>query len=81
MSNYSDNPYMCRVDFFKPSGKWGYTEAVSFEGLGWDNGLLTSEVVAIAILRHCGERMKGMKAVVLEPYCKHPYPIMWDVPE
>lgn len=78
MSYYSDDPCMCRVDFFKPSGKWYDSVAVSFEGL-YDTPLIHDA------FREALERAKlmrrGFRAVCLEPYHQHSHPIMLTIPE
>lgn len=71
--NYSDKTQSCRVDFFKPSGKWYTTEAVDFIGdYEKDHpceGLRKS-------LQAKGRLLKGMIAVCLEPYVKHQFPAL-----
>ena len=65
MSHYSDKSESVRVDFFKESGKWGYTEAVIWTGsYRYDKGNV---------------RHRGMTAVCLEPYHEHSHPIMMTV--
>lgn len=73
--NYTEEPHFCRVDFFKESGKWYVTEAVSFEGL-YDEPLI-HEAFHKALGRHFGgkPRLQGMKAICLEPYHRHAHPI------
>jgi hypothetical protein len=85
---YSDDPTMVRVDFFKPSGKWGYTEAVRWTG-GWDKTHDLHEAFRTSLRDHLGPpnpkfnnvRMAGLRAVCLEPYHEAGYPICYDVPE
>jgi hypothetical protein len=93
--HYSDNEGSVRVDFFKESGKWGYTEALDMNA--WydkgypPNGSHSQE------LPHCVEavrralrerlisdngadhRMGGLIYVVLEPYHLHAHPVMGQV--
>lgn len=71
--NYSDRQAMCRVDFFRPSGKWYTTEAVDFGGL-YDCD--PAEALHRACERHFSHRLEGrlkgrldgMLAVCLDPY-------------
>lgn len=74
MSNYSVNPAMVRVDFFKPSGKWYDTVAVEWQGYHHSdiyqalrNSLNTSGY---------GDKYSGMTAVCLEPYHENAHPLM-----
>jgi len=78
MTNYTEDPYMCRVDFFTSSGKWYITEAISFRGLY--NKLPIHEAFRIALENHLkGQRLNGMTAVCLKPYHKLEHPIMMTV--
>lgn len=91
---YSQNAHDVRVDFFKPSGKWYETESVSFEGLQWrgqdKEGNILQGVDSLrtvckkALRRHLEGRMKGMMAVILEPYHEFAHPVMikdWEEEE
>lgn len=75
MSNYSNEAHMCRVDFFKESGKWYITESVSFEGLY--NVPVIHDAFRTALIRHCGSQMRldGLRAVCLYPYHEYSHPI------
>ncbi len=75
MSHYSDQAHMCRVDFWKPSGKWYVTESVDFFGL-YDEELI-HEAFKKALDRHFGgvKRLSGMRATCLQPYHKFEHPI------
>lgn len=79
MSHYSNDSHMCRVDFWKDSGKWYTTEAVSFEGLYDDN--LIHEAFRKALDRHFegSGRLNGLRATCLEPYHVHSHPISLEV--
>jgi hypothetical protein len=81
MSNYSEEAHMCRVDFWKESGKWYTTEAISFDGL-YDLDFI-HDAFRIALKRHFGEtpRLIGMTAICLEPYHKLSHPISLIVGE
>lgn len=81
--NYSDDPRMVRVDFFKPSGKWYTTEAVLWTGRYL--GGLIHEQFAKSLNDHFGEeqRLREMDAICLEPYHINAHPIqikngMWN---
>lgn len=75
MSNYPDNPNMCRVDFFKYSGKWYATEAVEFLDEHYHDHPNTA--LAHALQKHFGDaaRLTGMTAVCLFPYVENSHPI------
>lgn len=75
MTNYSDNPGMVRVDYFKASGKWYMTEAHDMSDF-WDHGLWVGEAVEAA-LRKAGRWLPHFTIVVLEPYHKNAYPVMF----
>ena len=75
MSYYIENPAMCRVDFFKESGKWYTTEAINFDGCDWENDH-GAEALRKALRKQIGTRLSGMNAVCLDPYIKHSYPVM-----
>ena len=76
MTNYSDDPERCRVDFFKPSGKWYSTHTVTFKYDAPDihAGFRTALNIAI------GNTLIGMQAICLEPYHKfsHPISLIWE---
>ena len=82
---YSPDDSMVRVDYFAPSGKWKYTEAVRWLTY-WGSPepvsgtpmvrkyLLTLDAFYEAL---CAVGYhKGMTAVCLEPYCEHSFPLM-----
>lgn len=85
--NYSDDPFMVRVDFFKPSGKWYTTEAVKW--LSYDN-ISIIKAFAKSLKNHLkkpeglqpsnGElRLSGMIAICLNPYHEYSTPAMLEV--
>jgi hypothetical protein len=76
MSNYSDDPADCRVDFYKPSGKWYTTERISFAGL-YDKS--PNDALRVALKAQIGGRLVGMFAVCAEPYVKNPFPTMVQI--
>lgn len=77
--NYSDNPAMVRVDFWKPSGKWYCTEAIK-----WDRYITTidnstetiHETFKRCLREQLGDRLSDMTATCLEPYHEHSHPLM-----
>lgn len=75
MSNYSVNPGMVRVDFFKPGGKWYMTEAWNMTGF-WDE---ITPVDAVEKMLERDERgaalLKQFIVVVLQPYHRLEYPV------
>ena len=74
MSNYSASPNDCRVDFFKPSGKWYSTESIEFHSNDYHSH--PSDALKIALLKHLNGRMSGMTAVCLHPYVENQFPVM-----
>jgi hypothetical protein len=77
--NYSGNPAMVRVDYFKPiSGKWYMTEAVDM-GAHYDDASI-HDAVRYSIMESRDGRGGGLLtqfiAVVAEPYHRLAYPIM-----
>jgi hypothetical protein len=77
VSNYSEDPSMCRVDFFRDTGKWYATEALKLDYAAEDGP-------AGALQKACREqlhgRLRGMWAVCLDPYHELPFPLMVKVP-
>jgi len=74
MSNYSDDVRLCRVDFFKDSGKWYTTEAILFPDDTYK--LHPVEALTIALQRQIGGRLSSMIAVCLSPYVENQFPVM-----
>lgn len=74
---FSTDSRMVRVDFFKETGKWYSTDAVCF--VGYNSPDIFDAVCASLALHLPGDRYDGMRAVILEPYHAHPFPIMIDV--
>ena len=70
---------MCRVDFFKSSGKWRHTVSVSFHGLYHEP--LIHDALEKALARHFSEgnlgdwRAGGGFVICLQPYHVHEHPI------
>ena len=75
MSHYSDNVGSVRVDFFKESGKWKYTEAIDMSDFYYDD--LIHRAFRKALIKHFnGEvRFVGLRAICLEPHHKYSHPI------
>jgi hypothetical protein len=72
--NYTNDTHMCRVEVFKPSGKWYMTEAVSFEGLYHD-----VDGYRKGIDRHFRGRANGMWAVCFDFYSENEFPHMIQI--
>jgi hypothetical protein len=81
MTNYSENPGMVRVDYFKPSGKWYMTEAIDMSP-AWDTPDIFDAVrhslnyAWVANHNGRGDAWHQFTVVILEPYHKNAYPIM-----
>lgn len=82
MSHYIENPGMCRVDFFKESGKWYTTEAIDLSP--WYTNQ-PYDALTFALKKHLlrkegsGYRLSGMWAICLEPYNHLSFPLMMKV--
>jgi len=76
---YDNRSNMIRVDFFKPSGKYCTTEAVDMLSAHDEPDLERATLTCIE--NHLKGRLRGMTAVVLEPYHINPYPLMLKIPE
>lgn len=77
--NYSNNPSMVRVDFFKESGKWHDTREM--EWLHWGKDELIHDVFLESLKQAFSGSYTGMTAVCLEPYHELDHPLMihkWD---
>ncbi len=75
--NYSDDPTMVRVDFFKPSGKWAYTRAVKW--LDYQGEVLIHDAFKRALREHFKDRpnsLSDMDAICLAPYHENEHPVM-----
>jgi len=83
--HYSTNPRHCRVDFWKPSGKWYATELIQFFDWtysGKESGTLIHDAFIIAIVNTFKEpRFVGMTATCLEPYHEFSHPVSLVVDE
>lgn len=83
MGNYSHISGSVRVDFFKPSGKWKYTEAMNMDEFYFE--LLIEDAFKKALTKHLGTGLdtkhRGLVAVCLDPYHKFEYPQMMLIPE
>lgn len=71
--NYSNEPSMVRIDFWKPSGKWYTTEAMKWVGY---NGYIWDEFKD-SLQKHLGIRMADMTVTCLEPYNKNSFPLCY----
>jgi hypothetical protein len=84
--HYSIHSNHVRVDFFKPGGKWKYTEEVVWDEQLWPTFNSTLyEVFRLVLINHLGRgaetRMRGLVAVCLDPYFENAHPIMFHIPE
>ncbi len=71
--NYSSDVDDCRVDIFKPSGKWYTTIKVSFTGV-YDVPLIHDAFKKA--LRHGHFKFdEGFQAICLEPYHVNEHPV------
>jgi hypothetical protein len=75
MTNYTEAENHCRVDFFKESGKWYTTEAVWFHDAYYASNAVSAFEAALADHFANQQRLTGMRAVCLHPYCKNAYPV------
>ena len=76
MSNYSNDPAMVRVDFWKLSGKWYTTEAVKWTGEYRADANIHDEFAKSLADHFQGSgRLNEMRATCLEPYHEHAHPI------
>lgn len=78
MSHYSDNPNSVRVDFWKESGKWYTTEAVTWIGPWKAEGAPPiHDQFHHSLAKHFGDkpRLVGMRATCLDPYHEYSHPI------
>lgn len=73
MSNYSNDPAMVRVDFFRETGKWYDTEAIKWTGK-YKNSVIHNEFKK-SLRDHLKGRYSDMDAICLEPYHEHSHPI------
>jgi hypothetical protein len=74
MSYYSNDEHMCRVDFWKPSGKWYMTECVSFGGL-YKEPLIHDAFIKALETADLTRRFSGFTVTCLDPYHEHSHPI------
>lgn len=78
MSNYSEDPSMVRVDFFKQSGKWYCTEAVKWTGEWKGDKQDIHESFKQSLRDHFKDtpnRLSDMEAICLAPYHEYTHPI------
>ncbi len=79
--HYSNDPAMCRVDLFKPSGKWYDTKAIRLP-VYYSSSKTIHELFIEELKEQLGGNFKGFRAVCLEPHHKYAHPLMiiidWD---
>ena len=73
---YSIDEAIVRVDFFKPSGKWGYTEAIKWTG-GYKDCCI-HEAFKRSLRAALGEHLQGMTAVCLKPHHEQAHPLLME---
>ena len=85
MTNYSNDPRQCRVDIFKPSGKWYETITVCFNHYAFQNEDGSPNLIEEAFKKALkesdsrdfeSENYDGWKFVCLEPYHEYSHPQM-----
>lgn len=88
MTHYSDNANSVRVDFFKPTGKWYTTEAVTWiddDYADVDIHTAFNRALNNLLWNPSGQgnrlRYSGMIAVCLEPYHEHAHPLSVRLPD
>lgn len=76
--HYSENPGMCRFEFFKDTGKWYMTEAIDMSD--YYTEMRPVEGVLKAWIKRCKdlnvEPHNNFNIVVSDPYHFAPYPVM-----
>jgi hypothetical protein len=77
--HYSKESNHCRIDFFKPSGKWYTTEEVVFARdyyKHYDIHMSLRQALRLLFKR----KFVGMTVVCLEPYHQnsHPIKLVWE---
>lgn len=79
MSHFSENANKCRVDFFKPSGKWYQTISVNFRNSDYEDALI-HDAFKNALIDRCPNHFHGMTAICLDPHHKlsHPISLVWE---
>lgn len=76
MSNYTENPAMCRIDIFKENMKWYTTISVEID---YEEPLI-HDALRKGLSKYFSEwdgkeHYVGMWAICLEPYHKHSHPV------
>ena len=72
--NFSNNPAMVRVDFFRESGKWVATEQMEFRHYG--GNMLIHDAFLRSLISQFNGRYAGLTAVCLDPYHESAHTIM-----
>ena len=72
MTYFSEKENSCRVDIFKPSGKWYETISISMEY----NSSSIHESVREGIKQKIGNAHSGKTAVCTEPYHQYAHPVL-----
>ncbi len=72
--NYAFEPYMVRVDVFKPSGKWYDTVAINMNN--YYNEPFTLEAVKCAMQKQYPAYLEDSICICLDPYHTNAHPVM-----
>lgn len=75
MSNYSNDPTMVRVDFFKPSGKWYTTEQMKWLQYTALPDMGIHDIFLASLEKAFPENYHEFDAICLHPHHKHSHPI------
>ena len=71
--NYSNESNQCRVDFFKPSGKW--YDTCQFTWLHYSKDKPIHDVFRESLNAAFPYSYRGMQAICLEPYHENSHPL------
>jgi hypothetical protein len=74
MSNFSDSEQDCRVDLWKPSGKWYTTKVLRWQIYDGD----IHEALKLLMEKQY-PTLKGFSVTCLHPYHKDSHPVMINV--
>ena len=75
MSNYTINSFSCRVDFFKPSGKWYAAYEVQFRYYDFRNTSIHKALKNALQDADLWDKLKEFDCICLKPYHKDTHPI------
>jgi hypothetical protein len=75
MSNYVDDPYSCRIDIFKPSGRWYSTESIRFREDDYFNKDIFKAFKNALDDYNIKDYGDGYFVVCLDPYHENSHPL------